>query len=92
MVNAQEIPRLMARLTLLSGLVGAALGVALGFRNGDAIGWSLVRVALLTVVFAYVSRTLLLMVLKGWIQSRMDHLLERAREKAAKPDLRQRRA
>jgi hypothetical protein len=90
MVNSQEFPRLMARLTLLSGLAGAGLGIALGLHTGDQIGWALLRVSLLAAAFAYVSRMLMLIILKGWIESRLDHLLTRAREQAVKADTRKR--
>lgn len=75
MINPQEFPRLMVRVVLLAGLAGFSTGIVLSWRAGDAIGWALLRIALLGAAFAWACRTVLILCLKGWIQSRLDHLI-----------------
>lgn len=84
-IDTQEFPRLMMRLVTMAGLMGAALGILLSWRTGDAIGWSLLRISLLGAGFAWVTRHLCLFMLKGWIQSRLDALIaeQRAKDKAS---------
>lgn len=59
---------------MLSALAGGLLGVFISWNNGDALGWSLLRGAILLVVFGYVTRWWLANMAKAWIESRLESI------------------
>jgi hypothetical protein len=69
-----KLPSFILRASLLSALIGGLIGVLISFNNGDALGWSLLRGAVLLLVFGYVTRWLLSNMAKAWIESRLESL------------------
>jgi hypothetical protein len=71
-----SIPTVIPRLTLLSGLLGIITGVLISYRNDDDLGWSLLRVASLAVIFAFAARCVLTGFLRAWMESRIETLTQ----------------
>ena len=64
---------------MLLALTGGFIGVAISYNNGDALGWSLLRGAILFLVFGIVSRWWLGSMAKAWLESRLEALQTKAK-------------
>jgi hypothetical protein len=60
-------------------LVGAFIGVAISYNNGDAIGWSLLRGTILFLAFGLVSRWWLGSMAKAWLECRLEAIQTKAK-------------
>jgi hypothetical protein len=69
-----KVPSFISRISLSLALVGGFIGVAISYNNGDEIGWSLLRGAVLFLVFGFVSRWWLASMAKMWLESRLEAL------------------
>ncbi len=69
-----KVPEFISRLSFLLALVGAFIGVIIGFNNGDAIGWALLRGAFLFLAFGIMTRWWLGCMAKAWLESRLESL------------------
>ncbi len=69
-----RIPSFISRISMSLALIGAFIGVAISYNNGDAIGWSLLRGAVLFLAFGLVSRWWLGSMAKAWLESRLEAL------------------
>ena len=67
-------------MSCLFGLLGGLIGVMISLNNGDEIGWSLLRGAILILVFGTISRWWLEAMATAWLESRIEVL-----ESANKP-------
>ena len=74
-----SVPPFISRISMLLGLVGGFIGVAISYNNGDAIGWSLLRGVVLFLVFGAVSRWWLANMAKAWLESRLEALQAKAK-------------
>lgn len=75
-----KVPHFISRLSFLLALVGAFIGVIIGFNNGDALGWALLRGAFLFLAFGIMTRWWLGCMAKAWLESRLESL-----QSASKP-------
>jgi hypothetical protein len=64
---------------MLLALMGGFIGVAISYNNGDALGWSLLRGAVLFLVFGIVSRWWLGSMATAWLESRLEALQAKAK-------------
>ncbi len=69
-----KVPPFILKLSFLSALTGGLIGVLIGWNNGDELGWSLLRGAVLLLVFGSVTRWLLANMAKAWLESRLESL------------------
>jgi hypothetical protein len=69
-----KVPPFILRISFLLALTGAFIGVIIGWMNGDELGWSLLRGALLFLIFGCVSRWWLRSMAKAWLESRLETL------------------
>ena len=69
-----KLPPFLSRLSLLMALIGAFIAVLIGFANGDDLGWSLLRGALLFLAFGVMGRWWLGAMAKAWLESRLESL------------------
>jgi hypothetical protein len=68
------VPPFILRTSFLLALVGAFIGVLIGWNNGDPIGWALLRGAFLFLAFGLMSRWWLGTMAKAWLESRLEAL------------------
>ena len=80
-----SIPPFILRISLLIALVGAFIGITISWANGDEIGWSLLRGAILFLVFGIVSRWWLGSMATAWLESRLETLHAKAKIPEARP-------
>jgi hypothetical protein len=69
-----KLPPFILRTSLLSAITGGLIGLFISFDDGDALGWSLLRGAVLSLVFGYVTRWCLAGMARAWIESRLESL------------------
>jgi len=69
-----KVPPFILRVSFLLALSGAFIGVLIGWNNGDELGWSLLRGAILFLVFGSMSRWWLGTMAKAWLESRLESL------------------
>jgi hypothetical protein len=74
-----KVPPFILRVSFLLALVGGFIGVAISYNNGDAIGWSLLRGAILFAVFGIVSRWWLGSMAKAWLECRLEAIQAKAK-------------
>jgi hypothetical protein len=74
-----KIPPFISRISMLLALMGGFIGVMISFNNGDAIGWSLLRGAILFAAFGIVSRWWLGTMAKAWLESRLEAIQAKAK-------------
>lgn len=80
-----KVPPFIIRVSFLLALIGGFIGVAISYNNGDAIGWSLLRGAVLFGVFGVVSRWWLGSMAKAWLESRLEVLQAKAKTAEVRP-------
>ena len=84
-----KVPPFILRISFLLALVGGFIGVAISWNNGDEIGWSLLRGAVLFLAFGVVSRWWLATMATAWLESRLETLQARVKPpEAARPGAR----
>ena len=83
-----SIPPFIVRISLLIALIGAFIGIAISWSNGDEIGWSLLRGAILFLVFGIVSRWWLGSMATAWLESRLETLQAKAKIPETRPGAR----
>jgi hypothetical protein len=83
-----KVPPFIMRVSFLLALVGAFIGVAISWNNGDEIGWSLLRGSVLFLVFGVVSRWWLATMATAWLESRLETLQAKAKAPEARPGVR----
>ena len=69
-----KVPPFISRVSFLLALTGAFIGVLIGWNNGDALGWSLLRGSVLFLAFGCISRWWLGAMAKAWLESRLESL------------------
>jgi hypothetical protein len=69
-----HIPPFILRVSFLLALTGGFIGVLIGWNNGDELGWSLLRGALLFLAFGSIARWWLGTMAKAWLESRLESL------------------
>ena len=69
-----KVPPFILRVSFLIALTGAFIGVLIGYQNGDEIGWSLLRGAILFMAFGVIARWWLGSMAKAWLESRLESL------------------
>jgi hypothetical protein len=69
-----KVPPFILRVSFLIALTGAFIGVLIGYNNGDEIGWSLLRGAVLFMAFGIIARWWLGSMAKAWLESRLETL------------------
>ena len=67
-------PPFIRQCSLLSALIGGFIGVLISWSDGDDLGWSLLRGALLVLAFGTVSRWWLQAMATAWLESRIESL------------------
>jgi hypothetical protein len=83
-----KVPPFILRVSFLLALTGGFIGVLIGWNNGDDLGWSLLRGAILFLVFGTMSRWWLGSMAKAWLESRLESL----QVKTKTPEIRSARA
>jgi hypothetical protein len=68
------VPPFILRVSFLLALTGAFIGVLIGWNNGDDLGWSLLRGAVLFLAFGGMARWWLGNMAKAWLESRLETL------------------
>jgi Zn-dependent protease with chaperone function len=68
------VPPFILRVSFLIALTGAFIGVLIGYSNGDELGWSLLRGAVLFMAFGIIARWWLGSMAKAWLESRLESL------------------
>ena len=74
-----KVPPFILRVSFLLALTGAFIGVLIGWNNGDELGWSLLRGALLFLTFGIISRWWLGSMAKAWLESRLESLQDKTK-------------
>jgi len=69
-----NVPPFILRVSFLLALAGGFIGVLIGFNNGDELGWSLLRGAVLFLAFGGMARWWLAAMAKAWLESRLESL------------------
>jgi Zn-dependent protease with chaperone function len=69
-----KVPPFILRVSFLLALTGAFIGVLIGWNNGDELGWSLLRGAVLFLAFGTIARWWLGAMAKAWLESRLEAL------------------
>jgi hypothetical protein len=69
-----KVPPFILRVSFLLALTGGFIGVLIGFNNGDELGWSLLRGAVLFLAFGSMARWWLGTMAKAWLESRLESL------------------
>lgn len=69
-----KVPPFISRVSFLLALVGAFIGVIIGWTDGDAVGWAMLRGAVLFVAFGLIARWWLGTMAKAWLESRLESL------------------
>jgi len=69
-----KVPPFIVRVSFLLALTGAFIGVLIGWNNGDELGWSLLRGAILFLAFGTIARWWLGTMAKAWLESRLETL------------------
>ena len=69
-----KVPPFILRVSFLLALTGAFIGVLIGWNNGDELGWSLLRGAVLFLAFGTTARWWLGTMAKAWLESRLESL------------------
>jgi len=69
-----KVPPFILRVSFLLALTGAFIGVLIGWDNGDELGWSLLRGAILFLAFGSIARWWLGTMAKAWLESRLESL------------------
>jgi hypothetical protein len=69
-----KVPPFILRVSFLLALTGAFIGVLIGWNNGDELGWSLLRGAILFLTFGTIARWWLGTMAKAWLESRLESL------------------
>ena len=72
-----KVPPFILRVSFLLALTGAFIGVLIGWNNGDAFGWSLLRGAVLFLTFGTVARWWLGSMAKAWLECRIEALQDK---------------
>ena len=76
-----NVPPFILRVSFLLALSGAFIGVLIGWNNGDELGWSLLRGAVLFLAFGSIARWWLGSMAKAWLESRIESLQSTAKTK-----------
>ena len=69
-----NIPPFILRVSFLLALTGGFIGVLIGWNNGDELGWSLLRGAILFLAFGTIAKWWLGTMAKAWLESRLESL------------------
>ena len=69
-----KFPPFILRVSFLLALSGGFIGVLIGWNNGDELGWSLLRGAILFLTFGSIARWWLGTMAKAWLESRLETL------------------
>ena len=69
-----KVPAFISRVSFLLALLGAFIGVLIGWNNGDEMGWALLRGAVLFLAFGFIARWWLGSMAKAWLESRLESL------------------
>jgi hypothetical protein len=69
-----NIPPSLVRISFLLALAGGFIGVLISWNNGDELGWSLLRGAILFLAFGAIGRWWLATMAKAWLESRLESL------------------
>ena len=69
-----KVPPFILRVSFLLALTGGFIGVLIGWNNGDELGWSLLRGAILFLAFGTIARWWLGTMAKAWLESRLESL------------------
>jgi len=80
-----KVPPFILRLSFLLALTGAFIGVLIGFNNGDDLGWSLLRGAILFLAFGVIGRWWLGTMAKAWLESRLESLQSKNKTADVRP-------
>src|SRR5271170_8157250 len=80
-----KVPPFILRVSFLLALTGAFIGVLIGWNNGDDLGWSLLRGAVLFLAFGCMARWWLGSMAKAWLESRLESLQVKTKTTDARP-------
>jgi len=69
-----RVPPFILRVSFLLALTGGFIGVLIGWNNGDELGWSLLRGAILFLAFGGIARWWLGSMARAWLESRLESL------------------
>ncbi len=83
-----KVPPFILRVSFLLALTGGFIGVMIGWNNGDELGWSLLRGALLFLAFGVVARWWLGSMAKAWLESRLESLQAKSKTAENRPPVR----
>ncbi len=73
-MRTNNIPPFIVRVSFLLALAGGFIGVLIGWNNGDELGWSLLRGAILFLAFGSIAKWWLGTMAKAWLESRLESL------------------
>jgi hypothetical protein len=73
-MRSTNIPPFIVRVSFLLALAGGFIGVLIGWNNGDELGWSLLRGAILFLAFGSIAKWWLGTMAKAWLESRLESL------------------
>jgi hypothetical protein len=65
--------------SFLLALMGAFIGVLIGWNNGDELGWSLLRGAVLFLAFGLIGRWWLGSMAKAWLECRLESIQQKSK-------------
>lgn len=82
---SSQLPTFVARATAAAGFFGLFVGYLLKFYHNGDWGYTLLWAAILGLVFAWCTRHLSIIILRAWLETRLETIeKERADKKAAK--------
>jgi hypothetical protein len=77
-----KVPPFISRVSFLLALVGAFVGVLIGWNNGDDMGWAMLRGSALFIAFGLTARWWLGTMAKAWLESRIESLQSKSKTDA----------
>lgn len=66
----------------MASLSGVAIGILFSTWNADQIGWALLRMTVLGVVFGWAARTIATNLMRAWLEGRLKEAEIEKRQKA----------
>jgi Zn-dependent protease with chaperone function len=82
-----KVPPFILRVSFLLALTGGFIGVLIGWNNGDDLGWSLLRGAILFLAFGIIARWWLKSMAKAWLESRLESFQPKSKATESRPPL-----
>jgi len=80
-----KVPSFISRVSFLFALLGAFIGVLIGWNNGDEMGWALLRGAVLFLAFGFIARWWLGSMAKAWLESRLESMATKTKPVDTRP-------